>query len=214
MVNIDLATDCVVSDCKQPRAVLGNSQSVYCADHLREHLASLATGERDDLITVKLCSVQGCPNPRRDGYAKCADHMREQWNDAQSGVRPGPKPKKMCGREGCDQPRLVTSKGKVQQFCREHQNEYQRERAAARRANPTEAQRNAGYVSGGKIKKQPINLCVVDTANDRMIFIEGFVALECATDRDKLLPGGFDLLLESHAEDGYWIIQDKRADHG
>lgn len=73
----------------------------------------------------------------------------------------------------------------------------------------TDAQRDQGFLrEPAKVKsREMIRICIVDHKTDEMIFVDGAVTLRTKTHAGDLLPGGFDLLLESHTADGYQVFE-------
>lgn len=173
--------------------------------------------------TVKICPKCGkerhvSASGRVDPL--CIDHMREKWNakvrptDGRPFVRAA-APRKVstiCTVDGCTEPRSTSKSGRMYNMCEQHRREYQREKAAARRQPSapkySDAQIKAGFGSpDARVSGKKVMLLVIDETADEMLFIEGKITLACPTQRDQLKPGGFDLLIERHTDQGYQIIR-------
>lgn len=170
--------------------------------------------------SVKICNVPGCDQPRMkrangEFHTRCTAHMREYWKKANHGELDHSK-KGLCLTEGCEEPRHTSKDGHVYPYCAAHQkeqskaaNKKQREKKHAA-APMTEAQQHAGFDRNPQVantKGEAFKVCIIDYDKDTMTFVEGRVTRRCKTDALALLPGGWQILLDGHADEGYTIVQ-------
>lgn len=181
---------------------------------------------------TKTCAVKGCDNPRHvtSGgriQTRCIEHLRldsVKHDLARGRKRNAPQ---VCGHPGCTSPRDVSKNGKVYAYCKTHRQEYNRnynrrwmaehKSAATEAAAPvvvtTPTQQDAGFTrnavkAAAKLaNQQVVKLLLIDYDSDQELYIEGKVILRSKTHRDQLKPGGYELLLESHADLDYIIAE-------
>lgn len=218
---------CAVPGCTNPRLVSKKGREYpRCAEHLREAQAAYdakRVKSHADEPTSKTCCVEGCDKPIHISaggkeHLRCIEHMREYWRNSNYGIRPtnqkhgvriddDHKRCKVCKQPKPNTPEYFAPNGRgLSTTCIE---------CAATQPAPqprqlSAAQKHVGMDSDPEKRvksKQPIRLCIVDHKDDVMLFIEGVVTLRTKTHADKLLPGGFDLLLDKHTEDGYEVYQ-------
>lgn len=121
---------------------------------------------------------------------------------------------KVCSRDGCNEPRAVSSSGKVLTYCREHQREYWKNWNAKQpgdkgnqKRGPKPKPPEPRPLTEAQMVSSVFKLCIIDYNQDTMTFVEGKVTRRCKTDALKLLPGGWEILLAKHQEDGYLIVE-------
>lgn len=167
------------------------------------------------------CAHPGCPNPRHvkasgTFFTYCAEHQREYWRSktreyyqqAKAVPKPAAPDQRVCKVCGVSKPLtdeyFPKQSGGLSKTCRTCH-----EQRPAPKRELTAAQKAVGFDSAPDLpgKRSKIKLCIVDHVTDRMLFVEGVVTQDCETHADQLLPGGFDLLLDLHAEEGYRVFQ-------
>jgi hypothetical protein len=228
---------CPKPGCPNPREIAASGRvQTYCSEHRAEEQRRYHEKHKTQK-TVKMCPIDGCDQPRCFSstgrlQSYCTEHQREaqkrhddkradqrkaqrtdqrqlkpqpspQARRTNLTVNDGMKPCKLCRRRLPNTPEHFAPFGRgLSTTCIKCQ------------AQPVErgtaAQRDSGWVNQpGSIKgREIIKILVVDHITDEMIFVDGTVTLRTKTHADHLLPGGFDLLLDCHAEqDGYKIYE-------
>ena len=186
---------CTHPGCANPRRVssTGRVQS-YCEEHLHEAQKRYDVKRAADRQAQRAEARNLNPQP--------------QSQRANLTVSDGKKPCKVCRQRKPNTLEYFEPNGRgLSTTCRECQALPQGD---IKPRKLTAAQQAAGFQSAPPAAKATANtfkLCIIDYDADTMTFVEGKVTRRCKTDALKLLPGGWEILLAKHHDEGYVVVE-------